>query len=164
MIEKIDDIEQERYHVTTDVEAGKQFQKLAELDQQENELKEQKQAYVNQINEWFKRKMNAINGAKDNAQALINEYRLTKPDGKVDTPYGQIIVRHSTKTKYDDKVLADFLKDSHPELLKYSVNKVELKKAVKNVDGKAVDENGEVISGIQFEQAESISYKLTKQE
>lgn len=162
MLKDVEVAEDNRYHVTTDVEAGRQFQKLAELDQQETDLKEQKQAYIRQITEWYDRKMNAINEKRDNAQALINEYRLTKPDGKVDTPFGQTIVRHSTKTKYDETTLTDYLKDSHPELLKYSVNKNELKKAVKNVDGRAVDENGEIVDGIKFEQTESVSYKLAK--
>lgn len=162
MLKDVEVTEDNRYHVTTDVEAGRQFQKLAELDQQETDLKEQKQAYIRQITEWYDRKMNAINEKRDNAQALINEYRLTKPDGKVDTPFGQTIVRHSTKTKYDETTLTDYLKDSHPELLKYSVNKTELKKAVKNVDGRAVDENGEIVDGIKFEQTESVSYKLAK--
>lgn len=162
MIKDVEVTEDNCYHVTTDVEAGKQFQKLAELETQESALKEQKQAYIRQITEWYDKKMNAITEKRDNAQALINEYRLTKEDGKVDTPFGQTIVRHSTKTKYDDATLTDYLKNSHPELLKYSVNKAELKKAVKNVDGKAIDENGEIIDGIKFEQSESISYKLAK--
>ena len=162
MLKDVEVTEDNRYHVTTDVEAGRQFQKLAELDQQETDLKEQKQAYIRQITEWYDIKMNCINEKRDNAQALINEYRLTKPDGKVDTPFGQTIVRHSTKTKYDETTLTDYLKDSHPELLKYSVNKSELKKAVKNVDGRAVDENGEIVDGIKFEQTESVSYKLAK--
>lgn len=156
--------EKEGFVIDNDFKANWAFSKLAEDKQKLIDLVKEKQGYIEQINEWYERKANKIIDKRDYMQSKLNEYRMTKPDGKIDVPFGQTIVRHSNKPKYDDSKLLDYVRINQPKLIKteYKVNKNELKKHYQIVDGKAIDDNGQIIEGISFEPSENVTFKLSK--
>lgn len=153
--------EKEEFEITDDYAANWAFSKLAENKEDLDQIEKKKRGYLDQVDSWYSRQLNRIIGQREYMQDKLNEYRLTKPDGKIDTPSGKTIVKHPNKIQYDDDKLINFVRKNNPEMLT-KVNKSELKKHYQIVDGKAIDDNGQIIDGIKFEQTESVSFKLNK--
>ncbi|WP_105956211.1 host-nuclease inhibitor Gam family protein [Apilactobacillus quenuiae] len=150
--------------IQDDMTANWAFSKLAEDKQKLIDLDKQKQAYMDQVNSWYERKANKIIDQRDYMQSKLNDYRITKPGGKIDVPFGRTIVKNLHKPKYNDDKLLNYVRMNQPKMIKteYKFSKNELKKHYQIVDGKAIDDNGQIIDGIKFEQTESVSFKLNK--
>ncbi|MEJ6401006.1 host-nuclease inhibitor Gam family protein [Nicoliella lavandulae] len=154
--------EEQEFKIDSDQLANWAFMKIAENDAEVKRLKEQHQVYIKQADEWYQRKASKAIDSSEYLKQKLDEYRQTQPNQKVDVPAGQTIVRHTNKPIYDDVKLTEYVRSNAPEMLKYSVDKTKFKKTIKNVDGKAIDENGQIVDGMHFEQNESVSFKLNK--
>lgn len=155
---------EERFKITDDDKANWAFRKLAEKEAELNEINEKADARVAQDEAWRERKAKPINDDIEYFKSLINEYRETLEDKKVDVPAGQTITTHSKSPVYDDDVLLNTVKDKYPEFIKQTVAKGDLKKTLKPANGKWVDKNGEIVEGMTYEEKETVTFKPNKLE
>lgn len=154
--------EETEFIIDDDLKANWAFKKLAEDEQKLNELNDKRKSFLKQTNDWYESESSKVINNQDYLKHKLDEYRETLPDNKINVPAGKSSVRHTFKPVYEDEKVIDYVKSNHPDLLKYTYNKSDLKKSIKNVDGKAVDENGQIIDGITFEPRETVSFRLNK--
>ena len=152
-----------RFEVTDAKSANWAFQRLADIEAKQAKKMEQYQVYIDQANEWKKREVGALEDKAAYLRGLIEGYRLTKADRRVNVPAGKVVVRHSNKAIYDDEKLLEFIRFNYPSLIKteYSVKKNELKKNL-SMDGNGhyVDEDGQIVTGMSYETVETVTYKV----
>ena len=149
----------DRFVINDDSKANWAFRKLADIKQEKEKVNDQMAAYEKQNAVWFKQTMNPLIEKQEYFRGLIEEYRLTKPDGKVKTPAGQTVVRIGKRYERDDKKILPFLEKNHQELVKKTVDWSGLKKSAQVKDGKAYDENGEQIPGVKVAEHKTVSYR-----
>ena len=100
---------------------------------------------------------------------LLENYLLERreddPNFKLKTVTGTASIRKSTKWKYDDVKLLEFLNKNDMKQfvrVKEEVNKADLKKAVVVTDSVVVvPETGEVIDGVEVTQEEKLSIRFS---
>lgn len=153
--------EHKQFRIEDDATANWAFQKLSELDSEKEKQLEQYRIFVSQNEEWKKRKVGKLDSDIERMQYLIEEYRLTKPDGKINVPAGKTVVRHSKAIEYDDNELIKFVEANYPDYInnKPSVIKGELKKKLTAANGNFIDENGQIVAGMTYTEQESVSFK-----
>lgn len=157
--------ENERYRIKDDTNANWAFRQLKEINDDLETIKAQKKEYDQQNEEWFNRESNKLNQNKEFFESLIEEYRLTKPNGKINVPAGKTVVRHTKKFDRDDDELLSYLKQNNlTEAIEFKekVKWAELKKQLNVYGDKAIDENGQVVPGITVSEVENVSYQPTK--
>lgn len=152
--------EKERFRITDDVKANWAFQQLAEKQSERNKQLKKYQEFVAQNEEFKERTVGAIDRDIEYFQSLINEYRETLDDKKVNVPAGQTITTKTKSPVYDDEQLLKTVQNKYPEFINSTVAKGDFKKTLNAVNGKYVDENGEVVDGITYEDKETVSFKL----
>ena len=106
----------------------------------------------------------------DDSQELkaTSEYlyeRKVDPKFKISTPNGTVSTRKKQpKWTYDEAKLLEFLKQNGKYQyirIKEEINKAELKKNVKAVNGKVITEEGEIVEGITVtEQGEELVVRV----
>lgn len=151
-----------RFEVTDAKSANWAFQKLAEIKTKKDEKLEQYKVFIDQAEEWREKEIGKLNDQEAYLQGLIENYRLTLPDKKVNVPAGKTIVRRSKKVEYKESDLIEFVKNNHPDYIKQTlaVNKADFKKIIKpSQDGKYVDEDGQIVEGMHYEETETVTYK-----
>lgn len=155
----------ERFSVKNDDEADWAFEKLAEYQRQADQLEKQREEfakkYQKRIDDWYNPQNTSIQDQINYFQGLIEEYRLTKQDGKVNVPSGKTSVRTTKKFIKDENVLLAYVESNHPEFIENNpkIKWGEFKKTLKPVNGKAVDENGEFVEGITTQEETKVTYK-----
>lgn len=155
----------ERFSIKNDDEADWAFEKLAEYQHKADLLEEQKEEfakkYQQRIDKWYNPQNNSIQDQVAYFQSLIEEYRLTKPDGKVNVPSGKTSVRTTKKFIKDENKLLVYVESNHPKFIE-NTSKVkwgDFKKTLKPVNGKVIDENGEIVEGITTQEETKVTYK-----
>lgn len=149
----------DKFVIDDDSKANWAFRKLADIKREKEKVNEQMAAYEKQNDEWLKQTIDPLNEKQEYFQNLIEEYRLTKPDGKVKTPAGQTIVRNGKRFERDDSKILAFLEKNHQGLVKKTVDWSGLKKNVQVKDDKVYDTNGEQIPGVKVIGHKTVSYK-----
>ncbi|MCY9806536.1 host-nuclease inhibitor Gam family protein [Lentilactobacillus senioris] len=155
----------ERFFLKNDDEADWAFEKLAGYKRQSKQLENQREKfakkYQKRIDDWYNPQNTSIQDQISYFQGLIEEYRLTKPDGKVNVPSGKTSVRTTKKFIKDENVLLAYVESNHPEFIESNpkVKWGEFKRTLKPVNGKAVDENGEIVEGITTQEETKVTYK-----
>lgn len=155
----------ERFFLKNDDEADWAFEKLAEYKHQSEQLESRRDEFVakyqQKIDDWYNPQNTSVQDQINYFQSLIEEYRLTKPDGKVNVPSGKTSVRTTKKFIKDENKLLVYVESNHPEFIE-NTSKVkwgEFKKTLKPVNGKAIDENGEIVEGITTQEETKVTYK-----
>jgi len=161
---EFDDIpeKRERLQIETIDQVNWVFRKLSAIEAKRKELKQLAEAELYRIKSWLESETSKLDRDADYFQSLLNEYAIRQRDidpqwRKTSTPYGTVkFKRQVPKWHYDDERLIESLKSAgRTDLIriKEEPNKVELKKAVKVVNGAVVDtESGAVLEGVLVEE------------
>lgn len=153
----------ERFEIATDEQADWAFERLAQYRQQQINLSNEKSKYLEmynkKISDWFEPQNNNLNNQISYFESIIENYRRTKPDQKVNVPSGKTSIRTSNVYIKDDDELTAYVEKEHPEFIKPTVVWGDFKKTLTLVNGQAVDENGEVVKGITTKQESKVFYK-----
>lgn len=159
-------VDKERFKVTDMATANWVFRQLGKADATIEQRTKEKEAMDQQNQEWFDRETKDALESREYFTGLLEEFRLTLPDGKLKTPAGSATVRHSTKFDYKDDELLTYLKSEHPEFVKKveSSKWGDFKKTLRATkDGKVITkDDGEVIPFMKAHVTESVSYKADK--
>lgn len=164
--------EREAFEIDSLSKLGWAFQKLAALQAKEQEIKDYAKAEIDRIESWQDSEVNKLDDDIQFFQSHIERYHFRKlqedPKAKtLSTPYGK---SKSTTSKpspqsVDDSALLKHIKSNgFTDYLKVeeSVKWGEFKKQIQVVETSnghiAVDENGEIIPGIEVKPV-SISFK-----
>lgn len=161
--EQIAERQSERFEIKDDTTANWAFQRLAELEKELDDKTEQYKVYIDQAEEWKRRETCKLTDSIDYFKQLIERYRRALPNGKVNVPAGKTMVKHTKKAMYDDVKLLDFTRINYPSLIKtsYAVNKADLKKRLTtDGNGHYIDEDGQIVSGMHYEETETVTYKV----
>ena len=149
------------------------LRRIAELSEErdnvENTAKEQIQSYASRINAFTDARLNEIDGKKNYMSIKLEEYAKKELEGKKDKSvklaFGNIgFKKNQPKFTYEDDILIKSLEGINPAYInseiKRSINKKDLKKEIKIIDGVAY--LGETaIDGIKIEMLEdSFNIKL----
>lgn len=160
----------ERYKITNLDSANWALRKIKAIQEKEREIKELAEREIERINNWSKSELDALKVNTNFFEGLLTEYFIAEkekdPKFKISTPYGKVSSRkQQDKWNYEDDKVLEWLKENDKELvrIKEEINKAELKKKYKSINGQVVTEDGEIIEGIRVEeQQDSISIKITE--
>ncbi|KRK48169.1 hypothetical protein FC96_GL001905 [Secundilactobacillus kimchicus JCM 15530] len=157
--------EGERFHINDDTAANWAFRKLAEINRELKDKQEQKHEFDRQTQEWFDRTTHDLNESHDYFESLLEEYRQTRPDGKINVPAGKAMVTKRKNWEHDDEQLQSFVATSHPEFIesKLTLKWGDFKKTLTPVKGgKAIDQDGQIVPGIHVTEREDVKFTPTK--
>ncbi len=147
------------------------FRKLSSIKAKEQEITNLAKAEIERINDWETQEKKSLNQSMEFFEQLINEYHSSvlaaDPKQKtLSTPYGKSKSRLSKAQpdKANEKLILEHVIEN--EMTNYIKSELiwgDLKKTLKmtEIDGKpvAVDENGQVVKGIEIK-PEQITYKV----
>lgn len=150
------------FEITDDKTANWAFKKLAEVQKQLKEKDDELAGYKKQNQEWYERVTRPLKKSEDIFEQLIEQYRQTKLDKKVDVPAGRTEVRHTKDFQKDIDKLVPYLKTNFPEFIKEEPKWGDFKKKLKVHGEIAIDPNGEEVPGIHVAVKESVLYKPNK--
>lgn len=170
MGETTEDQAKERYKITNLDSANWALRKLKAIQEKEGEIKELTEREIERINNWAKSELDSLGANTNFFEGLLMEYFVSEkekdPKFKISTPYGKVSSRKSQpKWNYEDDRVLKWLKENDKELIriKEEINKAELKKKYRVMNGQVVTEDGEIIEGITvIEQPDSISIKVVE--
>lgn len=113
--------------------------------------------------EWHNKQEREYQEQVDYFKGLLKDYmdmRLKDdPKYKFKSPDGTIGIGKKTTYQYDDQLLAQQFKDDQ-DVISYRINHTNLKRKLKNVDGKVIDiETGEVIKGVNVDKTEELKFR-----
>lgn len=138
------------------------LRKLAAIGAKRKEIAQLAEAEIYRIKAWEESEASKLDNDAEFFESLLNTFAIQQRDAdpkwtKASTPYGTVKFRkQQPKWHYDDAKLLESLKSAgRGDLIrtKEEPNKVELKKAVKVVNGQAVDpESGAVLEGVAVEE------------
>lgn len=151
----------ERFVVDDKGKANWCMQQLGKYEDQLAKLADDKDLMDAQNQQWYDRKCEEPRQKVDYFTSLLEEYRQTLPDGKLDLPAGRAKVTHSKKFIYDDDALLKYVQKTNPDYVKTEpqLKWGDFKKTLKVYGDKAIDNNGEVVPGMQVKITEHVSYK-----
>lgn len=147
------------------------FRKIKAYMEKKAELEVLAKAEIERIQSWLAGEVKQIDNSIGFFEGLLTEYAVKQreldPKFKCSTPYGKVSFRkQQPKWEYEDEVVLDSLKAS--ELNEYirvkeEINKADLKKAMKVVEGRAVTSDGEIIEGIKvIDQPDKLDIKVAE--
>lgn len=145
------------------------FRKIMAYNSKRAELEALARAEIERIQSWLAQESKQINDGISFFEALLTEYaviqREVDPKFKASTPYGKISFRkQQPQWEYQEETVIQSLKDAGLNDLirvKEEPNKVEIKKSLTVVDGRAVDQDGQIIDGITIiERPDKVEIKV----
>lgn len=153
--------EREQFRIETIDQVNWALRKLSVIAAKRKEVEHLADAEMYRIKSWLESETSKLDGEAQFFESLLNSYALQQRDAdpkwsKASTPYGTVKFRkQQPKWQYDEAKLLESLKSAGRDDLiriKEEPNKVEIKKAVKVVDGQAIDpESGAVLEGVSIE-------------
>lgn len=161
--------QKERFKVEDLQSADWCLRKIRAGEQKKKEMQEFANAEIERIQMWLKNETAKIDDSQEFFKGLLSEYlyeqRKVDPKFKISTPNGTVSTRKKQpKWAYDEAKLLEFLKQNGKYQyirIKEEINKAELKKNVKAVNGKVVTEEGEIVEGITVtEQGEELVVRV----
>ena len=156
----------ERFKIDSLDGANWAFKKLKAIEEKKKEIEElanqEMEPYliaIERFKKWkedeFKQYDHSINFFNFLLEEYYREQRKLDPKFKVSTPYGKVTSRkQQPKWNYEEDRLLGWLRTNDLELIriKEEVDKTELKKKYKVVNGSVVTEDGEIVEGITIEE------------
>lgn len=164
-IESIETEEKEPFRITDEGSLHWTFRKMRELQGEIIKKEELAQADYerieeekNLVDEWLESEKKPLQQSIEYFEQLVKDYHLEllrdNPEGQktLSTPFGKSSTRKSAAQpdKGDEAKLLEYVKDNDLNDLinvKESIKWGELKKTLKVVGNKVVDENGEIVEG-----------------
>lgn len=169
LIELQEEEEKQKFRITdlgsADWVLRRRQEVLDRLEKETEYAKTEVQKYQNFINNQEK----AANEQIAYFDFLISEYlqeqKAVDPKYKLVTAVGQANFRNSKSWRYEDDEVMNFLKENKMEefirvKVTESINKVDLKKALKVTNGMTITEDGEVVPGITVEDTQTLTVKM----
>lgn len=162
-------VQPDRFEIQNNEQASWAFRKLAAIAKREQEVKDTAEAEIARIEAWREREAKKTEAHRAFFEGLVAQYfnrlRRADPKAKVSTPYGSIAARkQQPKWEYrDEKIIAWLKERDRLDLIrvKEEPDKVAIKQAVTVVGNHVVDENGEIVEGIEvITQGEKIVIKV----
>lgn len=160
--------EKEKFKVENLSQADWCLRKVKASEAQIKEYEELAKAEKERIDNWLKQQKESIESGKSFMEGLLATYlyeqRKIDAKFKINTPNGKVSTRKTKSWTYDDeKVLAYLKENEQQQFIKTTetVKKADLKKVVTIVENNVVDTNGQVISGIEVVENESVTIKTT---
>lgn len=146
------------------------FRKLKAMDEKVKQVTDLASKEIERILEWKENELKQVGRSREFFEGLLIEYFVRQkemdPKFKISTPYGKVSSRKSQpKWNYEDDRVLKWLKENDKELIrtKEEINKAELKKKYRVMNGQVVTEDGEIVEGITVaEQPDSISIKVVE--
>lgn len=154
--------EKKPFVIDDDQKANWAFHKLAEAHKELEDVKDKKRMFDRQNQEWFESESKSFVEAIDYFEQLLEQYRQTKPNGKVKVPAGYTQMRHTKEFERDVNKLIPFVEKNFPDYVKKDIKWGDFKKQLTDYDGVAIDPNGQKVPGIRIRDKVSISYKPNK--
>lgn len=161
--------QKERFKVDSLQSADWCLRKIRSGDKKKKEIREFAEAEIERITAWMDKEIARIEEGQAFFESLLAEYlyeqRKIDPKFRISTPNGTVSTRkQQPKWEYDDAKLLEFLKQNGKRefiRVKEEVNKAELKKNLKVINGQAITEDGEIIEGITVtEQGEKVVVRV----
>ena len=169
LIELQEEEEKQKFRITdlgsADWVLRRRQEVLDRLEKETEYAKTEVQKYQNFINNQEK----AANEQIAYFDFLISEYlqeqKAVDPKYKLVTAVGQANFRNSKSWKYEEDEVMEYLKQNKKDQfirvkVTESLNKTELKKALKVTNGMAVTEDGEIVPGISIEDKQTLVIKM----
>ena len=162
--------EKQEFIVDTEPKADWAFRKLKEIKEEEEKQKEKYKAHKEELEEWNKAKLGALEASKEHFTILLEDYykeeKAKDPKFELDTPAGRLSFSYKSKWEYEDEELKKCLwergLDNYLKVTS-SIKKADIKKAFKPLeDGFVYDENGEKLEGVRI--IKEPSFNLTLRE
>lgn len=150
----------QRFQITDLNSLNWAFRKLSAIEAKKAEINKLADAEIERIEAYRKREMEATQHSEDFFKSLIAAYAVKErekdPKFKAKTPYGSVSFRkRQPKWHYNDEELLNFLEQNElTDLIRVKKEPVkpEIKKRFSiNEDGRAFDENGQEVAGINVE-------------
>jgi hypothetical protein len=146
----------QRFRITDKAQANWALKKLKKRYQTREENKKLMDEEIEKIKSWYEEEDKKIQRNIDFFTGLLEEYHrsLYAQDPSIKTislPYGKTKIRDiGEEYVYDDDALVKWLLKNAPEYIEMEpkIKKAELKKKLKEHNGKAVLDTGEVVDGI----------------
>ena len=171
-LEEIEDIsqEKERFKIENLESANWALRKLKAIEGKGKEITALANKEIERILEWKDGEIKQLGDSKDFFDFLLTEYyteqKALDPKFKISTPYGMVSSRkQQDKWNYEDDKVLEWLKENDKELIriKEEINKSELKKKYKSINGQVVTEDGEIMEGITVEERpDTITIKVVE--
>lgn len=112
---------------------------------------------ISRITDWKEKEEKSAQDSIQFFEGLLGSYlmeqRQVDKKFRISTPYGKVSTKKlPDKWVYDEALTLQWAEQNAQYLVrvKEEINKIELKKNVKVSDGKAIDENGEIVPGINI--------------
>lgn len=135
--------------------------KIAEKRAEIDEIEKFAQMQINQIMAWAQRQKESANFEIGHFECLLEQFAQKElADKKTKTlklPNGRLVMgRKTVAFKKNDESLMAFVKENHKDFIKVkeTVDWAEFKKTLRVEDGKAIDENGEIVPDIEVTEVE----------
>lgn len=145
-------MEEKFFKVTDASSADWALMKLREVAKQEKQDKKLYEENLDRIKQWYERAKGKTDNDRSYFEALLNEYMSEQvaedPKYKLSTPNGRLSTRKGTDWVHDDKKLLERLKGTEFIKTTEKVNWKAYKDTLTIVNGKVIDQNGEIVEGI----------------
>jgi len=162
IIEQLENL-QEGWQISNEEEADWALMKLREVAKQEAKDKRMHEINKKRVDEWYVTAKEKTDRDREHWESLLDEYTRNKlkenKKYKLSTPNGSLSSRKKTKWTHDDKKLLERLKDTEYVQTTQKVKWGDFKKKLKVVNGKAIDENGEIVEGVTAEEVRNVIIK-----
>lgn len=137
--------------------------KLRKLNEEQAHDDEQRSKELAETNAWYQPATKSRNYEIQSLKEAIEDFYLRQGDSyKYKSRNGSVSKRKSTVWKHDDSELLNAVPE---EFIKRSVEWGKYKKTLKATpDGRAVNEDGELVPGVTTEQSFKVSITLPKEE
>lgn len=153
--ESVDQTADSRFKITDLGSATWAMRKLKALDDQDTENNVVAQEQISSINEWLDRKKQINADSRQYLQGILSDYlfeqRVNDPKFKIDTPFGTVSTRKTAAgvNWSDAKVVESLKKQGLKDYIrvKEEPDKKAIKQGFKFVNGKYVNEDGQVLEG-----------------
>lgn len=139
------------------------FEKLAETNEQIEQIDDRYNKKLDRLNAWREEEIGALESNKTYFETLLTEYYIQQkainPKFKLTSEYGAVSSRTTKAYVYSDEEVISWLEENNSDLIrvKKEINKTEFKKLYK--DGINA-ETGEVVPGIELEEKTTYAVKL----
>jgi len=163
IIEQLEEL-QEGWQISNEEEADWALMKLREVAKQEAKDKRMYEINKKRVDDWYATAKEETYWERNNFEALLNDYMRKKlkknPKYKLSTPNGSLSSRKTTKWACNSKKLLERLKDTEYVQTTQQLKWLKYRKTLKVVNGKAIDENGEIVDGVTAEEVRNPTIKI----
>lgn len=155
--------EQESFRVTDASSADWALMKLREVAKQEELDNKLYNENLGRIDAWRQRAKERTDRDREYFEGLLDDYMREQlkedPKYKLSTPNGRLSATNRTTWTHDDTKLLERLEGTEFIKTTQKVKWGDFKKTLKVVNGKAIDENGEIVEGVTAEKVTTINIK-----